>query len=91
MGLVFAAALGRVAGRLDDVTATRHRDVLTALGLPVGYRHDRWPQLLEAMKVDKKSRGDRLRFIVLDGLARPVTLDAPDPGLLVAAFGEVAT
>lgn len=90
VGMVFAAALGRVTGRLDDATAARHRTLLTALGLPVGYRHDRWPQLLEAMKVDKKSRANRLRFVVLAGLARPVLLDDPDPGLLVAAFGEVA-
>jgi len=90
VGLVFAAALGRLAGRLDDATADRHRRVLAALGLPVTYRHDRWPQLHDAMRVDKKARGARLRFVVLDGLARPTTLDDPDPGLLVAAFGEVA-
>ncbi len=90
VGLVFAAALGRVVGRLDDATADRHAAVLAALGLPVTYRHDRWPQLHEAMRVDKKARADRLRFVVLDGLARPGTLDDPDPGLLVAAFSEVA-
>ena len=32
------------------------------------------------MRVDKKARGNRLRFVVLDGLARPVTVDDPDPG-----------
>lgn len=90
VGLVFAAALGRLAGRLDDLTADRHRAVLSGLGLPVTYRHDRWPQLHEAMRVDKKARGSRLRFVVLDGLARPSMLVDPDPGLLVAAFGEVA-
>jgi 3-dehydroquinate synthase len=41
------------------------------------------------MKVDKKSRGDRLRFVVLDGLARPAILEAPDPALLTAAYAEV--
>jgi 3-dehydroquinate synthase len=39
--------------------------------------------------VDKKSRADRLRFVVLDGLAKPGILEAPDPSLLVAAYGEV--
>jgi 3-dehydroquinate synthase len=41
------------------------------------------------MKVDKKSRGDNLRFVVLEGLARPTVLTAPDPALLVAAFAEI--
>jgi 3-dehydroquinate synthase len=90
VGMVFAAELGRLAGRLDDETADRHRAVLESVGLPLAYRGDQWPRLLEAMKVDKKSRGDRLRFIVLDGLAKPVVLEAPDPAVLVAAFGEVA-
>lgn len=90
VGLVFAAELGRLAGRLDDATADRHRAVLESLGLPVTYRADAWQRLLEAMKVDKKSRGDRLRFVVLDGLARPAVLEAPDPSLLVAAYAEVS-
>src|SRR5690606_9503128 len=47
VGLVFAAELGRLAGRLDDDTADRHRAVLTALGLPVSYDPDAFGQLLE--------------------------------------------
>jgi 3-dehydroquinate synthase len=90
VGMRFAAELGRVAGRLDDATADRHTEILRALGLPLTYRYDQWPKLLETMKVDKKSRGDLLRFIVLDGLARPTVLEGPDPAVLLAAYGEVA-
>ncbi|RBM24005.1 3-dehydroquinate synthase [Streptomyces sp. PT12] len=90
VGMVFAAELGRLAGRLDDATADRHRAVLASVGLPVTYRGAPWERLLETMRVDKKSRGDRLRFIVLDGLARPAVLEGPDPALLVAAHAEVA-
>jgi 3-dehydroquinate synthase len=90
VGLIYAAELGRLAGRLDDATAARHRAVLTSLGLPTGYDAGAWQPLLETMRVDKKSRGNRLRFIVLDGLAKPTVLDDPDPGLLVAAYSEVA-
>ncbi|CAM5371071.1 3-dehydroquinate synthase [Streptomyces avidinii] len=89
VGMVFAAELGRLAGRLDDATADRHKEVLASVGLPLTYRGDQWPKLLETMKLDKKSRGDLLRFIVLDGLAKPTVLEGPDPAVLVAAFGEV--
>lgn len=88
VGLVFAAELGRLAGRLDDATADRHRRVLAAVGLPISYAGD-WSRLHAAMRVDKKSRGSRLRFVVLDGLARPRMLEDPDPSLLVAAYEEV--
>ncbi|MGX1636721.1 3-dehydroquinate synthase [Streptomyces albidoflavus] len=90
VGMLYAAELGRLAGRLDDATADRHRTVLEAVGLPLTYRYDQWPKLAENMKVDKKSRGDTLRFIVLDGLARPTVLEGPDPAVMLGAYGEVA-
>ncbi|MGC5047837.1 3-dehydroquinate synthase [Micrococcus porci] len=90
VGLVFAAELARSLGRLDDATADRHWSVLQSLGLPVSYRGDRWQTLLEGIKRDKKNRGDQLRFVLLDGLARPTTVDIPDASLLFAAYQEIA-
>ena len=88
VGLVFAAELGRLAGRLDDATADRHRAVLQSVGLPTQYAGD-WKKVHPVMAVDKKSRGSRLRFVVLDGLAKVRMLEDPDPSLLVAAYEEV--
>jgi 3-dehydroquinate synthase len=90
VGLVFAAALSRLSGRLDEPTARRHRDVLELLGLPTAYGKDAWPELLAAMRVDKKARADTLRFVVLDGLAKPGILTGPTEGLLEQAYAEVA-
>ncbi|MEU0161488.1 3-dehydroquinate synthase [Streptomyces sp. NPDC006261] len=88
VGLVFAAGLGRATGRLDDATARRHRTVLRSVGLPVTYRADQWPRLLATMRLDKKARGDLLRFVVLDGLAAPAVLEGPDPALLHSVYTE---
>ncbi|SDY35894.1 3-dehydroquinate synthase [Amycolatopsis xylanica] len=90
VGLVFAAELARLAGRLDDATAERHAAVLELLGLPTKYDADALPHLIETMKGDKKSRSGMLRFVVLDGLARPGRLEGPDPALLAAAYSAVA-
>ena len=90
IGMVFVAELARLAGRLDEATVERHRSVLGSVGLPLTYDGGAWPRLHEAMKVDKKTRGDRLRFVVLDALAAPAMLEGPDPGLLAAAYGEIA-
>ncbi len=89
VGLVFAAELGRLAGRLDDQAVQRHRDVLTALGLPVTYDPDAFPELLRYMAGDKKNRSGTLRFVVLDGVARPGRLEGPDPALVAAAYAAV--
>ncbi len=90
VGLVYAAELAQLAGRLDPAVVDRHRAVLGSLGLPLSYRGDRWPQLLEAMRRDKKTRGDLLRFVVLDGVGRPGRLEGPDPSLLVGAYAEIS-
>lgn len=91
VGLVFAAELSRMVGRLDDATADRHRAILETLGLPVTYRRDRWAALLDGMRRDKKARGDLLRFVVLDDVARPGILEVPDTSLLFAAYQEIAS
>ncbi len=90
VGMVYAAELSRLAGRLEPGVVDRHRTLLAQVGLPTSYEAARWPELYAAMRVDKKARGDRLRFVVLDGVARPGVLDAPDPSLLEAAYAEVS-
>ncbi|MCL3862840.1 3-dehydroquinate synthase [Actinotalea sp. K2] len=90
VGMVFVAELARLSGRLSEDVVDRHRAILTSVGLPVTYRGDRWEQLLSAMRRDKKTRGDLLRFVVLEGIGRPTRLEGPDPTLLVAAYAEVS-
>lgn len=90
VGMVFAAELARLSGRLDDATAQRHRAVLSSIGLPTRYDAGALPELLEGMRNDKKTRSGVLRFVVLDGLAKPGRLEDPDAELLAAAYAAVA-
>jgi 3-dehydroquinate synthase len=90
IGMCYAAALGRLVGRLDPATAARHASVLAAVGLPVSYRPGAWKELRAAMAVDKKTRAARLRFVVLDGLAEPGILADPPEDLLEQAYAEVS-
>jgi 3-dehydroquinate synthase len=89
IGMVYAAELGRLTGRLSDDVVDRHRSILTSLQLPIGYPVGRWSTLLSVMKRDKKARGSMLRFIVLDDIAKPTVLTGPDESLLFAAYQEI--
>lgn len=91
VGMVFVAELSRLAGKLDDATVERTRSILESVGLPISYRGDKWDELLAAMRRDKKSRGDLLRFVILEGIGKPVRLEGPDPMLLVSAYAEIST
>ncbi|MDO5492164.1 MAG: 3-dehydroquinate synthase [Nesterenkonia sp.] len=90
VGMVFAAELARSMGRLDDATVDRHHRILSSLGLPTTYRDDRWNQLLEGIRRDKKNRGDRLRFVLLSGVGQPATVEIPDASILYATYQEIA-
>jgi 3-dehydroquinate synthase len=88
IGMMFAAAVARLAGRLDEPTARRHGEILAAVGLPTTAAASSWRQLRDAMAVDKKVRGQRLRLVVLDGLAKPSILADPAEELLERAYAE---
>jgi 3-dehydroquinate synthase len=91
VGMMFAAELGRLSGRLSDEVADRHKRILESLSLPVTYPLGRWQMLLATMQRDKKARGGMLRFIVLDDIARPTVLAGPDASLLFAAYQEIGS
>lgn len=86
IGCCYVAELARLSGRLDDETAARHRRAFGAVGLPTTYDRAGFEELLAAMRVDKKSRGNTLRFVVLDRLAEPVVLAGPAEEHLRAAY-----
>jgi len=89
VGMMYAAEVSRLAGRLAAEAVGRHRAVLSAVGLPVTCRSGPWPALREAMAFDKKARGARLRLIILERAGHPVPLEDPPEDLLAQAYAEV--
>ena len=105
IGMVFVAELALRVGGIDDALLERHRRVLSLVGLPTTYRGDVWEQLLATRRLDKKSRGDQLRFVVLQrqppsslvpdpldppGRTRPVILAGPDEAVLRDCYRAVS-
>ncbi len=91
VGMMFAAELSVLTKNLSEENVTRLRTVLEHLGLPTGYRGDKWPQLLDTMRRDKKARGSLLRFIVLEDIGRPAVLEAADTSLPFSAYTAIGT
>ena len=90
VGLMYVSQLAMLGGRLTETDAAEHRDILELLGLPTSYQPGRWPELLDAMQLDKKARGSMLRFVVLEGIGQPVSWEGPDPALLEAAYEAIS-
>ena len=90
IGMVFAAEVGRLAGHLTQADVALHRELLTAVGLPVRYPKAAWPELRETMSLDKKTRGARLRMVILEGVGNPIIYDSPAEDLLAQAYLAVS-
>lgn len=81
-GMVMAAELSQRLGLVDVAFVQRLRQLIAKAGLPVvGPRlstQDNAGRYLELMRVDKKSEGGEIRFVVIDGPGRAAVRAAPD-------------
>ena len=81
IGLVMIAALSVQQGTLTQEEADRVRAVVEKMGLPVQSGVE-LPQLLQALKLDKKKAAKSVNFVLMDGLGtcqiRPFTFEEID-------------
>jgi shikimate kinase / 3-dehydroquinate synthase len=88
VGMMAAAYLARRQGRIGDDLVDLHRSLLSSLGLPVAGRFS-LAELREAWLRDKKYRGST-RFVLLNGLGKPVTGVPADEASLRAVLDDLA-
>jgi len=91
VGMMFAAELAGLSGRLSVDAVDRHRRILESLTLPTTYPVGRWSTLLATMQRDKKTRSGMLRFVVLDDIGKPTMMEGPDASLLFSAYQAIGS
>ena len=69
VGCVYAAELSHLLGYIDQDLVDYHRSLLGSLGLPTSWNNGTWDDVLALMHRDKKARGNKLRFVVLEASA----------------------
>lgn len=90
IGCVFVAELAARANGLPSSIVTRHRETFGRVGLPVSWSGADFETVLATMRVDKKARGNQLRFLVLEDLARPTVLAGPSEDDLRSAYAAIS-
>jgi 3-dehydroquinate synthase len=89
IGLVFAAELSNIAGKLSVQDVAKHREFLAKFNLPITYKSGELKELLEIMAGDKKSRGSNLRFIGLAKIGEPIWLESVTSDQLEQAYERI--
>ncbi len=90
IGMAFIAYLSESLKLISPELARMHISILDNLGLPTTYTDAEWPELLAAMKLDKKSRGNTLRFVVITEIGKTQRLENPNESALIAAYERLS-
>lgn len=93
IGMVFVAELAHAQGLIDEVLVLRHREILSSLGLPTSLNNipgaHNWVSLHAAMALDKKARGNSIRFVVLKEIGECSRLEGVSEEQLKYAYERV--
>ena len=89
VGCVYAAELSHLLGYIDQDLVDYHRSLLDSLGLPMSWNNGSWSDVLALMHRDKKARGNKLRFVVLESVGHPIHLEDPPADAVEEAFRRI--
>jgi 3-dehydroquinate synthase len=91
IGMVFVAELAAARGLIDASAVRLHRDLLSRFDLPTKFDRQAWTKILPMLSLDKKARGNTLRFVVLNGIGSTIRLEDVSSAELDAAYEMIAS
>ncbi len=93
IGMIFVAELAHLEGVLSEELVRRHRQILSNLGLPTSLKNvagaSNWISLYTAMALDKKARGNSIRFVILKEIGECSRLEGVSEEQLKSAYERV--
>jgi len=91
IGMVYVAELSFSRGLIDAATLQLHRDLLQRYQLPVSFERSAWQKLAPLLALDKKTRGNLVRFVSLNGIGSTVRLEDLTSAELDAAYERISS
>lgn len=91
IGMAFMAHLQSDLGLITDEVRDLHLSLLSDLNLPVTYSAGEWPELRALMSMDKKSRGNTLRFVTISQIGKTDRIADVAQANLLGAYEKVCS
>ena len=90
LGMLAACRISNRLGLLTSDEVDRVQSSLQAAGLPTRLPHPTdHSKLLDALELDKKNAGDKCRFVLLEGIGKPVIRDDVSREMILAAYKSI--
>jgi len=91
IGLVYAAELAAARGLISTDELALHRSLLSRYQLPISFDRQAWQKLAPLLALDKKARGNTIRFVALSGIGSTVRLEDLTSIELDAAYERISS
>lgn len=89
LGMIAATKLSIDLGRCDPAVLEQLTALLQAIGLPTHASLAEIDRLMGAMRLDKKVKHDRIRFVVTDGIGQVEVIDNAPESQVRAAWASI--
>lgn len=90
IGLVYAAELAFERALISREIVDLHRELLLRFNLPISYSRQAWQQLVPLVSLDKKARGKRVRFVVINAVGSTQRLEDLSSAELERAYERIS-
>jgi len=91
IGLVYAAELSAGRGLISTDELALHRSLLSRYQLPISFDRQVWQKLAPLLALDKKARGNTIRFVALSGIGSTIRLEDLTSIELDAAYERISS
>ena len=91
IGLVYAAELAVARGLITSAELDLHRTILSAYQLPTTFDRQAWQKIAPLLALDKKARGNAIRFVALNGIGSTIRLEDLTSAELDAAYERISS
>ena len=91
IGLVYAAELAAARGLITASELDLHRTILVAYKLPITFDRQAWQKLAPLLALDKKARGNTIRFVALNGIGSTIRLEDLTSAELDTAYERISS
>lgn len=90
IGMAFISALTVQVGKCSEVLRDRHLAILKRAKLPIKYVQGAWPELLSAMRSDKKATNKGIRFVAVTDDFEVIRLEGVTEAQMLAAYERIS-
>ena len=91
VGLVYAAELAAARDLITISELELHRSILLSYGLPITFERQAWQKLAPLLSLDKKARGNTIRFVALNGIGSTIRLENLTSTELDVAYERISS